>query len=944
MKPDLTLDGARWTLGSNVQDFINALQLEAASELSKAVDESNAELDSHRLYLPCQQIAKLSEKSALAIGLPANAPFAFDFRLSGALGKPGATLAIRWLQPGRLLPVRGAESQGCWITLNDQKFRVPDPIYAALQHVEPFNACSNTDTDEQFRIWSRIRAALGDDQSDQLSDRFLRSFRVVTASCFTLGITTNARGDIQIEPVLLTEQTNQDGVSENVRALTEADEDLFIQRLDTLRENAPAFPMSHGLYVVVEPKLQAALSAVKALRASSPEKRKQAALHPEAVIREMLDQDDDEPSLFIETEKFAERVLDVSDWVPPILPWIKITPQGWAPPVDFGVRINGVEIPLSSQELDKACDDMRKAIDKGQPTIVVNGNSLPAKSENLAALEQLKKSVDARSKPEQEKPAESESSLKVLVIETNFHDTGYSKVKVNPRAGTRTFPAAVKTTPKKHQEDGLRWLQNHWIEGSKGAMLCDDMGLGKTYQALAFCAWLSDLKASGDIPKRPILLVAPVGLLRTWEGEMDTHLMQPGLGHLVRAYGEHLRSLKRGRHSDGSVGLDTAKLGSADIVLANYEAVSDYQLSFGAIQFSTVILDEAQKIKSPKARMTTAIKALNTDFMIAMTGTPVENRLADLWCIADAVQPGALGDLKKFSATYEADQTAVQGLRDAIWQQEEHLDLKPKLLLRRLKTDKLDGLPEKIEHVFKVTMPPRQLEAYSRAIAIKEHQGPGGTLGMIQALRSISLHPFLTEGKKSSGGPLNVEDSARFTATFQILDSIHRTGEKALVFLESLDLQSVDLLPTLLQRRYGMSRAPMVINGEVSTDKRQDRVTMFQKGTGFDVMLLSPKAGGVGLTLTAANHVIHLSRWWNPAVEDQCSDRVYRIGQNKTVHIYYPMAVLPQGEEHSFDMQLQVLMNRKRSLAKNLLVSSAFTKADYDDLVRGTTVDSGLDR
>jgi hypothetical protein len=119
---------------------------------------------------------------------------------------------------------------------------------------------------------------------------------------------------------------------------------------------------------------------------------------------------------------------------------------------------------------------------------------------------------------------------------------------------------------------------------------------------------------------------------------------------------------------------------------------------------------------------------------------------------------------------------------------------------------------------------------------------------------------------------------------------------------------------------------------------------MFQKGTGFDVMLLSPKAGGVGLTLTAANHVIHLSRWWNPAVEDQCSDRVYRIGQNKTVHIYYPMAVLPQGEEHSFDMQLQVLMNRKRTLAKNLLVSSAFTKSDYDDLVRGTTVDSGLDR
>ncbi len=918
-----------------MQEFINTLPVEAASDLVKAVDDADADIGTRSLMLGCKQIAALSEQAALAVDLPPNAPFAFDFRLSGALGKPGATLSVRWLQPGRLLPARGAESNGCWIDFEGKKFRISDPIYSALQHVEPFNSCSTTDTEEQFRIWARIRAALGDTQADQLSDRFLRSFRVVTASSFTLGITTDARGDIQIEPVLLVEKASRDGITEHVRALTEADESLFVQRLDSLRENAPAFPMSQGLYVVVEPKLQAALSAVRALRSASAEKRKQAALHPEAVIREMLGQGDEEPSLFIETEKFAERVLDVSDWIPPILPWIKISPQGWAPPVDFGVRINGVEVPMSSQELDRACDEMRSAINKGEPSISVNGNSLPAKPENLAALEQLKKGVEARSKPEQESTDVGEPAVKVLVIETNFHDTGYNKVKVNPRPGTRIFPALVKTSPKKHQEDGLRWLQNHWIEGSKGAMLCDDMGLGKTYQALAFCAWLSDIKASGDIAKRPILLVAPVGLLRTWEAEMDTHLMQPGLGILVRAYGEHLRGLKRGKHSDGSIGLDTSKLGSADIVLANYEAVSDYQLSFGAIQFTTVILDEAQKIKSPKARMTSAIKALNTDFMIAMTGTPVENRLADLWCIADAVQPGALGDLKKFSATYEADQSAVKGLRDEIWQLEEHIDQKPRLLLRRLKTDKLEGLPKKVEHVYKVPMPPRQLEAYSRAIAVKERQGPGGTLGMIQALRNISLHPFLTEGKNSTGAPLNVEDSARFTATFQILDAIHRASEKALIFLESLDLQSVDLLPTLLQRRYGMARAPMVINGDVSTDKRQERVFQFQEGIGFDVMLLSPKAGGVGLTLTAANHVIHLSRWWNPAVEDQCSDRVYRIGQNKTVHVYYPMAVLPQAEEHSFDMQLQVLMNRKRELAKNLLISSAFTKSDYEDLVRG---------
>jgi elongation factor Ts len=162
---------------------------------------------------------------------------------------------------------------------------------------------------------------------------------------------------------------------------------------------------------------------------------------------------------------------------------------------------------------------------------------------------------------------------------------------------------------------------------------------------------------------------------------------------------------------------------------------------------------------------------------------------------------------------------------------------------------------------------------------------------------------------------------------------IAKTGEKALVFLESLDLQAVGQLPTLLQRRYGLTRLPMVINGEVSTDKRQDRVSLFQRTSGFDVMLLSPKAGGVGLTLTAANHVIHLSRWWNPAVEDQCSDRAYRIGQTKDVHVYYPMAINPSDPESSFDLKLDQLMTRKRILSQKLLAPPTLTKEDYESLL-----------
>jgi hypothetical protein len=173
----------------------------------------------------------------------------------------------------------------------------------------------------------------------------------------------------------------------------------------------------------------------------------------------------------------------------------------------------------------------------------------------------------------------------------------------------------------------------------------------------------------------------------------------------------------------------------------------------------------------------------------------------------------------------------------------------------------------------------------------------------------------------------------------EVLDSVHARGEKALVFVESLEIQSTNQLPLLLQRRYGLSQTPMVINGSVGTGERQKRVDAFQAGEGgFDVMLLSPKAGGVGLTLTAANHVIHLSRWWNPAVEDQCSDRAYRIGQTRDVHIYYPMAINPDAPAHSFDLKLNELMTRKRELSRTMLMPMEFGKEDYDALVSGIGV------
>jgi SNF2 family DNA or RNA helicase len=463
-------------------------------------------------------------------------------------------------------------------------------------------------------------------------------------------------------------------------------------------------------------------------------------------------------------------------------------------------------------------------------------------------------------------------------------------------------------------------------------LLADDMGLGKTYQALAFLAWLKEQMNDGVIPQKPLLVVAPVGLLANWEKEQGLHLRHEGIGEPLRAYGSWLKLLKRGSHMGGDATLDTVQMSRAPWILANYEAISDYQLSFGAIQFGAVIFDEAQKIKSPSTAMTSAAKALNADFVVAMTGTPVENRLADLWCITDTCQPFALKDLKSFSQRFETNPTpeTLKTLRDHLWQKESEVGVsEPLMLLRRLKTEKLKGLPEKKEHTVQQNMPVRQLEAYRQAISLNDIRGPQGTLGLIQSLRQISLHPGLFDGQG-----FDPADSARFAATLDILDRVSKQGEKVLIFIESLEIQAANQLPLLLQRRYQLKELPMVINGSIGTKERQKRVDAFQENRqGFDVMLLSPKAGGVGLTLTAANHVIHLSRWWNPAVEDQCSDRAHRIGQTKNVHIYYPVAIFPEDPERSFDLKLNELMSRKRELSKSMLMPMEFGKDDYDALL-----------
>jgi len=263
--------------------------------------------------------------------------------------------------------------------------------------------------------------------------------------------------------------------------------------------------------------------------------------------------------------------------------------------------------------------------------------AIPATRETINALAAI---VPRKTEGDAEKPG---PALMPIIKPNETEVDSEAIVERRRPAPPIGLPSCLVTTLKQHQLQSLTWLQKSWIYGSPGVLLADDMGLGKTLQGLAFLAWLRDGIRAGTITRCPLLIVAPTGLLENWRAEHDRHLAAPGLGTLLPAYGKGLAALRKPGPS-GIPGLDLSALRAADWVLTTYETLRDYSRDFVSLHCACMLVDEAQKIKTPAIRMTDAAKAMNAEFRIALTGTPVENRLADLWCIIDGVAPGHLGD------------------------------------------------------------------------------------------------------------------------------------------------------------------------------------------------------------------------------------------------------------------------------------------------------------
>lgn len=487
-----------------------------------------------------------------------------------------------------------------------------------------------------------------------------------------------------------------------------------------------------------------------------------------------------------------------------------------------------------------------------------------------------------------------------------------------PVPSARQFPVAqippslsAKVQLLAHQREGIAWLQSLVEEGRAGGLLADDMGLGKTLQVLTFLEWMRLREG------RSSLVVAPLILLQNWKREYLQFFAGPSAlvpEEIVVLYGEELRGYRKGR------GLDVDRLAQKPLIITSLEMLRMYQVDLEKVDWSTVVVDEAQAIKNPGALVSRAANSLRATFRLAATGTPVENSLGDLWSLLQFAQPGCLGARRDFLQQNRCD--TLEEMEQVSQQLQERIE---PFYLRRTKKDLLKELPAKHHHFVPLAMPGSQAAAYARTLDEIRREGKAG-LEASWTLRKASCW----DGECGQSVSEMVARSCKFSWLLAQLSQIRAKQEKALVFVDIVELQEL-LLMTL---EHELKIRVEVINGQTSSGPSQSGreaiLQRFRSQPGFGVIILSPKAAGVGLTLLEANHVIHFSRMWNPAREDQATDRVYRIGQTKEVHVYYPLA--EHSELQSFDTYLNEVLERKRKLAESALFPALMGDVQSEDM------------
>lgn len=452
------------------------------------------------------------------------------------------------------------------------------------------------------------------------------------------------------------------------------------------------------------------------------------------------------------------------------------------------------------------------------------------------------------------------------------------------------LPKGLKANLRPYQINGYSWMYRNAQIGF-GSVLADDMGLGKTLQVIST---LLKFKEEGALAKKKALIIVPTGLLSNWEAEIQK--FAPSL----KAHIFH--------------GTSRTIADDFDILLTTYGVARTEAARFKKMLWQSVIIDEAQNIKNTNTLQAKAIKSIPAENFIAMSGTPVENRLSELWSIMDYSNRGLLGSLKVFNESFG---NPIEQFNDKQVAQKLKQITGP-FLMRRLKTDKsiISDLPDKIEMDSYATLAKEQASLYTKTLeeAMKAIEGvdiedkkglfvrQGLVLQMILALKQICNHPSQYLKNKV----LDPSLSGKLALLYEKLDTIVESNEKVLIFTQFKEMGT--LLEHFIQERYGVK--PLFYHGGRSVKQRKEMVDCFQNNRADNIFILSIKAAGTGLNLTAANHVIHYDLWWNPAVEAQATDRAYRIGQKSNVMVH---RFITKG---TFEEEINAMIQSKKELAE----------------------------
>ena len=906
-----------------------AFSLDSTAETSVAVllqlvENGIAEVNANEIEIPYAHLHRVPLSEMEVLDFPEPYPFAIEIRSEGTLGDSNFRYNLRYIgADGRELI--SVKRDGPLVRIGTDRVHLLDQdTYLLTEAVDGFNRR----TPDEKTFTANLLAlpeikALASAGGVKL-DAYLRNESVVTPKSVQVDLNLIDPDTLEITPIV-----------EGKRA-----ED-FIEKFDRQRTVTDVyhFDQSDGSRerLLFDDEKKQALHEVKQHRVLKG-CAKDAFLD---APREFLRSD------AFDLEDLSDRVRAIGAYRVRFYPFTRPKPGSWLPEIGFMIESDDpnadiTHLPIQTlEELESLAMSFREAQAEKLSYFEFDGHRFPIDHGTVEKIDHVRQAL-ARLQLVSEEAVDSASASakdkKFLLIYDNVEEIEYHT------AGIDLYDTAIVEIPRSlkvdvylypHQNQGISWLQFLMNKGYRGGLLADDMGLGKTLQILTFLAWYFETQPDA----KPVLIVAPVALLVNWEEEYHKFFHQNGMGDVLPLHGSNLARFKLEAAPSGREygmdsphpTLDVEAITRNQLVLTTYEAVRDYQFSMATVDWGIVVSDETQKIKTPGALVTNALKALKTDFVIASTATPVENSLLDLWCIIDFVQPGYLGSLKGFTQNFIAPLNSGEVARDEL---SDRLREKLKtIMVRRIKGDILKDLPRKEAHTHQIVMGEVQLDRYLQevqaALKVKQEIQRSRTqmLSVLANLRAICAHPILPDTSEEHFSTDDLlADSTKLVKAIEFLKEIQEIGEKAIVFERSRQMQRI------LQRvvRAIFELTPPIINGDVPgivprRSRRLSRKAMidqFQAVLGFNVIIVSPEAAGVGLNITEANHVLHYTRLWNPAKEDQATDRVYRIGQKRDVHVHYLLAVAPNDQFETFDVKLDYLLHEKRSLSRDFLLST----------------------